>query len=107
MNQTIQKEFSPQQPPDNSSTDDQINQFKMIMRMYNIVTQTCYASCVFAHSERKLTEEERDCANLCLNKVINVRNRTVLRWMEMGPNVEKNILMGIAMGNVPLPETFL
>ena len=106
MNQIIQKEFSPQQQQ-SPAISEQINQFKMIMRMYNIVTQTCYTSCVFAHSQRKLTEEERACANLCLNKLINVRNRTVLRWMEMGPIVEKNILMGIAMGNVQLPEKFL
>ena len=106
MNQTIQKEFS-QQPQGSSSFDEQINQFKMIMRMYNIVTQTCYSSCVSAHAERKLTEEERGCAIECLSKLINVRNRTVLRWMEMGPIVEKNILIGIAMGNVQLPETSL
>ena len=60
MNQIIQKEFY-QQPQGSSSFDEQINQFKMIMRMYNIVTQTCFASCVSAHAQRKLTEEEREC----------------------------------------------
>ena len=75
--------------------------------MYNIVTQTCYSSCVSTHAQRKLTEEERGCANECLSKLISVRNITVLRWMEMGPIVEKNILIGIAMGNVQLPETSL
>ena len=105
MNQYIQKEFTPtKQQQKQQQGEDQINQFKMVMKMYNVITETCYKSCVSVHSQRKLTVEEKKCANLCLDKLINVRNRTILRWMDLGPMVEKNIMMGIATGNVQLPE---
>ena len=103
MNQYIQKEFTPTQHKQQQG-EDQINQFKMVMKMYNVITETCYRSCVFVHGQRKLTVEEKKCAKLCLDKLINVRNRTILRWMELGPMVEKNIMMGITTGNVTLPE---
>ncbi|KAI6651986.1 Mitochondrial import inner membrane translocase subunit Tim10 B [Oopsacas minuta] len=106
MNPLIQQEFSSTQQQ-HGGTADQINQFKMVMKMYNVLTETCYTNCVSTHAQRKLTEEEKRCTALCLDKLINVRNRTILRWMELGPMVEKNIMMGIAMGNVDLPEKFL
>ena len=75
--------------------------------MYNLITESCFQNCITAHSQWGLSESERKCTHLCIAKIINVRNRIMLKWMDVGPLVEKKLMIGVSMGNVELPETFL
>ncbi|OQV22353.1 hypothetical protein BV898_03850 [Hypsibius exemplaris] len=69
--------------PDN--VKDASRNFKDFMRLYNQLTETCFAVCVADLGSRSLTAPEESCVAHCAEKNIRLNNRTMEIFMELQP----------------------
>jgi import inner membrane translocase subunit TIM9 len=60
----------------------EISQFKQFLTTYNKVTESCFGDCVNDFTSRRITKEEIDCCNHCLDKYLKFTQRVSLRLQE-------------------------
>ncbi|KAM7440577.1 the small Tim [Porites harrisoni] len=62
--------------------------YKEFLQLYNKLTQDCFLACVTNLNYRKVTAEE-SCIDTCSTKWMNLNQRQMAVFMEVGPLADK------------------
>ncbi|CAH3114898.1 unnamed protein product [Pocillopora meandrina] len=73
-------------------------QYKEFLQLYNKLTQNCFIACVTNMNYRKVTAEEESCIDTCSTKWMNLNQRQMAVFMEVGPLADKKMGQSVGQG---------
>ncbi|XP_015779644.1 PREDICTED: mitochondrial import inner membrane translocase subunit Tim10 B-like [Acropora digitifera] len=63
--------------------------YKEFLQLYNKLTQSCFLACVTNFNYRKVTANEQSCIDVCSSKWMNLNQRQMAVFMEVGPLADR------------------
>ncbi|XP_068720340.1 mitochondrial import inner membrane translocase subunit Tim10 B-like [Montipora capricornis] len=63
--------------------------YKEFLQLYNKLTHNCFLACVTNLNYRKVTAEEQSCVDMCSSKWMNLNQRQMAVFMEVGPLADR------------------
>ncbi|XP_027053196.1 mitochondrial import inner membrane translocase subunit Tim10 B-like isoform X2 [Pocillopora damicornis] len=72
--------------------------YKEFLQLYNKLTQNCFIACVTNMNYRKVTAEEESCIDKCSTKWMNLNQRQMAVFMEVGPLADKKMGQSVGQG---------
>ncbi|XP_027053195.1 mitochondrial import inner membrane translocase subunit Tim9-like isoform X1 [Pocillopora damicornis] len=75
-----------------------VKRYKEFLQLYNKLTQNCFIACVTNMNYRKVTAEEESCIDKCSTKWMNLNQRQMAVFMEVGPLADKKMGQSVGQG---------
>lgn len=71
---------------------DQIKSFKEFMTVYNKLSETCFADCIWDFTNRKISKSEENCSLNCADKFMKANQRISTRFQEFQLMANENAM---------------